>query len=135
MPSSAILRWPDLRRLERTIFNEQAEPELDFRMEARGSDVLEQHRQSNRAAQSDLVDRRGACRVFGLADLEHRRHQIAGGRFPLHHGRTVSARGDPRTDRLADAISLHLCGDDVRRPQLDHLQRGGALYTNPWARL
>ncbi len=28
----------------------------------------------------------------------------------------VSARGDTRADRLADAISLYLCRDDVRRP-------------------
>ena len=41
----------------------------------------------------------------------------------------------PGPDRLADALSLHLRGDDVRRPQLDHLQRLGAVHPDLRARL
>ena len=41
----------------------------------------------------------------------------------------------PGLDRLADAISLHVCGHDVRRPQLDHLQRVGAVHPDACASL
>ena len=47
--------------------------------------------------------------------------------FHYSTDRAVSAGGDPRTDRLADALSLHFCRHHVRRPQLDHLQRLGAV--------
>ena len=40
-----------------------------------------------------------------------------------------------RPDRRADALSLHLRGDDVRRPQLDDLQRGDAVHPDARARL
>ncbi len=40
-----------------------------------------------------------------------------------------------RTDRLADAVSLHVCGHDVWRPQLDDLQRGGAVHPDARPRL
>ena len=120
---------------EKEISDEIERADLDFRLESRGRDILEFKGQVDRPAQPDLVDRRGAYRIFGLADLEHRRHQIAGGRLPLHHRRIVSAGRDPRPDRLADALSLHVCGDDIRRPQLDHLQRFGALHPDPWSGL
>src|SRR3974390_666966 len=54
-----------------------------------------------------------------LADLEHRRHQAAAGRLPLHDRRALPARRAARPDRLAHALSLHVRGHDVRRPQLD----------------
>ncbi len=40
-----------------------------------------------------------------------------------------------RVDRLAHAISLHVRSDDVRRPQLDDLQRVGAIHTDACTRL
>ena len=86
-------------------------------------------------AQSHLVDRCRAYRLFGLADLEHRRDQAAAGRLSLHDRSTVSARGAARPDRLAHAVSLHVRGHDLRRPQLDDLQRVGAVHPDHRARL
>src|SRR5260370_31880794 len=76
-----------------------------------------------------------AYRIFGLADLEHRRNQVAAGRLSLHDRPAVSAGGAARIDRLPDAVSLHVCGNDVRRPQLDHLQCVGAVHPDARARV
>ena len=92
-------------------------------------------RQGHRPTQSHLVDRGRASRVFDLADLEHRRNQVAAGRLSLHDRSTVSARGTARIDRLAHAISLYVCGRDVRRPELDDLQCVGAVHSDHRARL
>src|ERR1700690_1791801 len=84
--------WLMHRPLRKEIADEQRS-DLDFRMESRGCDVLELEGQSHRPAQSHLVDRRRAYRIFGLADLEHRRDQAAAGRLPLHDRSTVSTGG------------------------------------------
>src|SRR5207245_9327426 len=78
---------------------------------------------------------RPASWLFNLAHLEHRRNQIAAGRLSLHDRPTVSARSATRTDRLTHAVPLHLCGDDVWGPELDDLQRGGAVHSDARARL
>ena len=108
---------------------------LDFGMESRGREVLGVQGQIHRPAQSHLVDRCRAYRLFDLADLEHRRDQIAAGRLSLHDRSAVSARGAARADRLAHAISLHVRGHDIRRPQLDDLQRVGAVHSDDRARV
>src|SRR5262249_35984221 len=41
------------------------------------------------------------------------------------------ACGPARSDRRARALSLYVCRNGVRRPQLDNLQRGGALHPDP----
>ena len=94
---------------------------LDFRLESGGRKILGIQRQVDRPPQPDLVDLCRASRLFDLAGLEHRRDQAAAGRLQLHDRPAVPARRDARADRLADALSLHLRGDDVRRPQLDDL--------------
>ena len=94
----------------------------------RGRGVLGNARQVDRPPQPDLVDRRRASRLFDLAGLEHRRHQAAAGRLSVHDRPALPARRIAGTDRLADAVSLHLRGDDVRRAQLDDLQRHGAVH-------
>ena len=97
-------------------------------MGSRRSEVLGVDGQVHRQAQPDLVDHCRAYRVFDLADLEHRRNQVAAGRLSLHNGPAVSARSAARTNRLADTVSLHVCGHDVRGPELDDFQRDGAVH-------
>src|SRR5579859_7155552 len=115
--------------------DEQREPDLDLRLETRGRDVLECQGQVHRPAQSDLVDRCRAHRIFGLADLEHRCDQASGRGLPFLDRRAVSARGAARADRRVDALSLYLRGHDLRRQELDHLQCGGAVHSDAGARL
>src|SRR5579863_5852765 len=84
----AVRPWEcdPIRLLEKGKFKNEFEgPELDFRLESRGSHLLGNQRQGDRAPQSDLVDRRRTHRIFRLVDLEHRGDQAAGGRFPLYH--------------------------------------------------
>src|ERR1700677_3473927 len=89
MPLTCLRADPPAHRPLRKEIADAHRSDLDFRMESRGCDVLELEGQSHRAAQSHLVDRRRAYRIFGLADLEHRRDQAAAGRLPLHDRSTV----------------------------------------------
>ena len=65
----------------------------------------------------------------------HRCDQAAGGGLPLHHRPIVSACSAARIDRLADAVSLHIRGRDLRRQELDDLQRFGAVHSSARTRL
>ena len=78
---------------------------------------------------------RRASRLCDLADLEHRRNEAAAGRLSLHHGPTLSARSDARTDGLAGPFPVRLRSSHVRRPQLDHRQRRVAFHPHAFARL
>jgi hypothetical protein len=60
--------------------------------------------------------------------LQHRRDQITASRLSLHDGPTLPTRSPARADRLADALSVHVCSDDLRRSELDHLQRSSAVH-------
>src|SRR5262249_491164 len=122
-----------LPRKEHT--DEEAKFDLDCGLESGGRDVLEIHGQIHRSTKSPLVSFSRPSRFFDLAHLEHRRNQVAAGRLSLHHGPTVPACRAARTDRLADAVSLYVCCYDVRRPELDNFQCGGAVHTDAGARV
>src|ERR1700735_2547130 len=89
----------------------------------------------HRPAQPDLFDPRRASWFLDLADLEHRRDQTAAGRVSLLDRSAISARGVAGADRLADAVSLHLRGDHLWRPQLDGRQRGIVVHPDHPPRL
>src|SRR5262249_46705175 len=82
-----------------------------------------------------FVDFRRASRFFDLARLEHRRNEIAAGRLSLHDGPTVSTRSAARTDRFPHQVSLYVCSHDLRQPQLDDSQRGGAVHPDDRTRV
>src|SRR6516225_540979 len=103
---------------------------LDFGMGSGKSKILGIKGQMDSPAQPHLVDYCRASRFFHLAHLEHCRHQVAASGLSLHDGPTLSARRAARTDRFADALSLHVCGYHVRRPQLDRFQRRGSVHSD-----
>src|SRR3954452_6727077 len=79
-------------------------------------------RQAGRTPQPGVLDLRRAPRLLGLAAVERQRRDAREGRLRLLRPAAVLAGRRAEPGRLPAAVALHVCGAQVRWPQLDRDQ-------------
>src|ERR1700733_10961930 len=107
---------------------------LDYRLEPRGRDLLEAHREAHRAAESHRLHFRREPWLLRLAGLESRGRPPPQSRVSLLHRSALRARGHSRTRRRDSAVPLYVRRTEVRRTQLYHRKRAVSLDSHSVSR-